>query len=143
MMHGLTNLITGLLVEKMKNPKKVKEGEVHLHGLLAVLGAVAFLLFAIPAILAFCKQEALFICLLACIMPCLGLSMIKRELLSFEETARLHRQEYWPLIPFVGSFGLAWLAYVIASIVVGRNIHKYSRKTVKKFFQEENVNRRK
>ena len=62
------------------------------------------------------------------------------ELLSFEETTRLHRQEYWPHIPVVGSFGLLWLAYVIASIVVGRNIHKYSRKTVKKFFGAEYVN---
>ncbi|MBR4308452.1 MAG: hypothetical protein IKT58_02535 [Oscillospiraceae bacterium] len=343
MKHGLTNLITDLLMKKAKESKKGEEGEVYLSPLIAVLGIVTFIPFAILAILAFCKKEALFICLAACILPSLGLSMIigyincriryneegfaarnflgirrrftydqitgirrnshetylyvgkhrymideiaiggndflsyardryrmatgkpvpnirpsekdlfrgniktpglfvgvymvvflmilgmtiffacstmlpsspenteeqtvsfvscelredrlclnsgdgklymisfvdevfdsasicrvcyegknltvysdklrdrdcweikaiyqgETEILSFEETTRLHRQEYWPLILLVGSFCLLWLAYVIASIVVGRNIHKYSRKTVKKFFGEEYVN---
>ena len=62
-----------------------------------------------------------------------------KTVLSFDEADRLRRQEYWPL-PLIGfAFCLLWAAYVIASIVVGRNPKKYSKRTVRRFFKDEYV----
>ncbi|MBO5270255.1 MAG: hypothetical protein J6B77_05685 [Clostridia bacterium] len=61
-----------------------------------------------------------------------------RDIFSFEESSALHTREYWPLIPFVSLFPLAWGAYIAFSIVVGRNPRKY-RKIIHWFFKPEYV----
>ena len=57
-------------------------------------------------------------------------------ILSFEDTNRLHQQEYWKLILFAGIINLAWGAFVAMSIVIGRNPRKFSKKVVKLFFKD-------
>ena len=57
-------------------------------------------------------------------------------LLSFDETNRLHRQEYWPLLAFPAVFAIVWGAFVAGSIAVGRNPRKYSKRVVKLFFKD-------
>ena len=60
--------------------------------------------------------------------------------LTFEETARLNTQEYWPLIIFVGLvITLPACLFIIFGIKVGRNPTKYSPKTVKFFFKPQYV----
>ena len=62
-----------------------------------------------------------------------------KTILSFDEADRLRRQEYWPLPLFGFVFCLLWAAYVIGSIVVGRNPKKYSKRTVRLFFKDDYV----
>ena len=60
--------------------------------------------------------------------------------LTFEETARMHTREYWPLIIFVGLvITLPACLFIIFGIKVGRNPTKYSPRTVKIFFKPEYV----
>lgn len=57
-------------------------------------------------------------------------------LLSFEETNRWHRQEYWPLLLFPAVFAVVWGGYIVGSVIVGRNPKKYGPKIVNFFFKE-------
>lgn len=57
-------------------------------------------------------------------------------LLSFDETNRWHREEYWTLIFFPVVFAIIWGAYVAGSIIVGRNPKKYSKEVIKLFFKD-------
>lgn len=58
------------------------------------------------------------------------------EILSFSDTDRLHRQEYWPLVLMGLLFCMIWGAYVAGSVIVGRNPQRYSKKTIKLFFKD-------
>ena len=58
------------------------------------------------------------------------------EILSFSDTNRLHRQEFWPLLLIGLLFCLIWGAYVVGSVIVGRNPKRYSKKTLKLFFKD-------
>jgi len=60
-------------------------------------------------------------------------------ILSFDETHRLHKQEYLPLLVFPVFFLLLWTGFVVTSVVVGRNPKKYSKKLVKKLFADRKV----
>ncbi len=60
-------------------------------------------------------------------------------LLSFEETNRLHRQEYWLLIVIAIVLCFICGAYFVASIMVGRNPQKFSKKLIKLFFKDEYI----
>lgn len=57
-------------------------------------------------------------------------------ILSFEETRRLHRQEYFPLIFFPIVFGIVWGIYIVGSIIVGRDPKRFGKKAVKLFFKD-------
>lgn len=57
-------------------------------------------------------------------------------LLSFEETNKLHRQEYTMLVVFVAGLCLVWGAFVVCSIIVGRNPRKFSKRFVRLFFKD-------
>ena len=57
-------------------------------------------------------------------------------LFSFEDNQRLRRNEYWPLIPFIGGFILLWCVYIFFSILVGRNPERYSKKVIRFFFKD-------
>ena len=57
-------------------------------------------------------------------------------LLSFEETNKLHRQEYTMLVVFVAGLCLVWGAIVVCSIIVGRNPRKFSKRFVRLFFKD-------
>ena len=57
-------------------------------------------------------------------------------LLSFDETNRWHQEEYWPLLFFPIIFAIVWVAYIVGSIIVGRNPKKFSKKVVKLFFKD-------
>lgn len=57
-------------------------------------------------------------------------------ILSFEDANRLHRQEYWPLV-LVAIFMCVFLTIsVVATIIVGRNPKKFSKKVIKLFFKD-------
>ncbi len=60
-------------------------------------------------------------------------------ILSFDETHRMYKQEYFPLLVFPVFFLLLWTGFVSASVVVGRNPKKYSKKLVRKLFADRNV----
>ena len=57
-------------------------------------------------------------------------------LLSFEETNKLHRQEYTMLVVFAAGLCLVWGAIVVCSIIVGRNPRKFSKRFVRLFFKD-------
>lgn len=61
-------------------------------------------------------------------------------LLSFEEENQLYRQENWQIVPLFLFVLLIWVAFVVASIVVGRNPQKFSKKFVKMFFKDGYIN---
>ena len=63
-----------------------------------------------------------------------------RYLLSFEEESQLYRQESWPIVALFLFVLLIWVAFIVASIVVGRNPQKFSRKVVKMFFKDGYIN---
>ena len=56
-------------------------------------------------------------------------------ILSFEETTRLHRQEYTRFIILAVVMCLAWGIFVVFSIIVGRNPKKFSKRVVRLFFK--------
>lgn len=60
-------------------------------------------------------------------------------LLSFTETKRLHIEEYKPLIAFGGGMCVAWVAYVVASVIVGRNIQKFPKWIARFFFNKKYI----
>ena len=60
-------------------------------------------------------------------------------LLSFAETKRLHIEEYKPLIAFGVGSCLFWVAYVIASVIVGRNIQKFPKWIARFFFNKKYI----
>ena len=57
-------------------------------------------------------------------------------LLSFDETNRWHQEEYRSLLFFPIIFAIVWVAYIVGSIIVGRNPKKFSKKVVKLFFKD-------
>jgi hypothetical protein len=59
--------------------------------------------------------------------------------LSFEETSRLHSQEYQLLVIFVAIFCALYGVWVAGSIIVGRNPKKYKKWFVRLFFKDEYV----
>lgn len=61
-------------------------------------------------------------------------------LLSFEEENKLYRQEVLPIIGLFLFMLLIWVAIIVASIVVGRNPQKFSKKVVKMFFKDGYIN---
>ncbi len=61
-------------------------------------------------------------------------------LLTFEESNRLHTQEYWPLIAFAAGLCLLWVAYIAGAVKVGRNPQRFSKRLVKLFFEEGEIN---
>ena len=62
-----------------------------------------------------------------------------KDILTFDETNRLHRQE-WCLVFIMGVVLSSFLfAYIVGSIIVGRNPTKYSPNVVKFFFKPEYV----
>lgn len=61
-------------------------------------------------------------------------------LLSFEEENQLHRQEGWPIVALFLFMLLILIAVIAASIVVGRNPQKFSKKVVKMFFKDGYIN---
>lgn len=65
-------------------------------------------------------------------------AMIREDtyLLSFDETNRWHREEYWPLIFFPVIYAALWGAFIAVSIIVGRNPQKFSKKVVNLFFRK-------
>lgn len=68
-----------------------------------------------------------------------SLYAIKNEdkyILSFDETNRLQREENFPLIIIAKVFVLAVLGLIIATIIVGRNPQKFSKKVVRMFFKD-------
>lgn len=56
--------------------------------------------------------------------------------LSFDETNRLYRQEYVLLVIIVAVMCLAWGAFVIFSIIVGRNPKRFSKRVIRWFFKD-------
>ena len=61
------------------------------------------------------------------------------DILTFEETSRLKRQENYPIF-ILGLIILSpLLAVILGTIIVGRNPIKYSPKTIKMFFKPEYV----
>ena len=61
-------------------------------------------------------------------------------LLSFEEESQLYIQESWPIVALFLFMFLIWVAFIVASIVVGRNPQKFSKKVVKMFFKDGYIN---
>lgn len=62
-------------------------------------------------------------------------------LLSFEETNKFHRQNYWPIMIFGLGLCLFLDAYVVGSVVVGRNPQKFSKRFVRFFFRDGYIKR--
>ena len=57
-------------------------------------------------------------------------------ILSFEETERLHIQEYKPLVFVPLVMAAVWGTFVVLSIMTGRNPKKFSKRFVKLFFKD-------
>lgn len=57
-------------------------------------------------------------------------------ILSFDETNRLHSQEYSLMIYIASAACIIWGVIVAGSIVVGRNPQKFSKKVVRLFFKD-------
>ena len=57
-------------------------------------------------------------------------------ILSFDETNRLHRQGYTLFVIIVAVMCLAWGAFVVFSIKIGRNPKKYSKRVIRLFFKD-------
>lgn len=62
-------------------------------------------------------------------------------LLSFEETNKLHRQEYTMLVVLVAGLCLIWGGVGVCAIIVGRNPQKFSKKFVRLFFKDRYIKR--
>lgn len=60
-------------------------------------------------------------------------------LLTFEQTNQWHRDEYGLLVVFAAGLCLLWGLFVAASIVVGRNPKKFSKRVIRAFFKNEYV----
>ena len=56
--------------------------------------------------------------------------------LSFDETNRLHRQEYTLLVIIAVIMCLAWGALVVFSIIIGRNPKRFSKRIIRMFFKD-------
>lgn len=56
--------------------------------------------------------------------------------LSFDETNRLHRQEYTLLVIIAVIMCLAWGAFVVFSIIIGRNPKRFSKRIIRMFFKD-------
>lgn len=56
--------------------------------------------------------------------------------LSFDETNRLHRQEYILLVILEVAICLAWGMFVMFSIIIGRNPKRFSKRVVRLFFKD-------
>ncbi len=56
--------------------------------------------------------------------------------LSFDETNRLHRQEYTLLVIIAAVMCLAWGALVAFSIIIGRNPKRFSKRVIRLFFKD-------
>ncbi len=65
-----------------------------------------------------------------------ALSAGDTALLTFADSQRLHQNEYWPLILFVGALTALWGVYVFFSLRVGRNPDRYSKKVIRLFFKD-------
>lgn len=63
-----------------------------------------------------------------------------RYIFSFEEENKLYRQEGLPIVALFLFMLLVWLAFIVASVVVGRNPQKFSKKVVKMFFKDGYIN---
>lgn len=63
------------------------------------------------------------------------------EIIGFEDTDRIYRQETWSFIflPIAGC--VAWAVFVILSIVVGRNPKKFRKKIKKSLFGNDYIGR--
>ena len=60
--------------------------------------------------------------------------------LSFDETNKLHRQEYTLLVIVAVVMCFAWGALVSFSIIIGRNPKKFSKRLIKLFFKDGYIN---
>ena len=56
--------------------------------------------------------------------------------LSFDETNRLHRQEYTLLVIIATVMCLAWGALFAFSIIIGRNPKRFSKRVIRLFFKD-------
>lgn len=65
-----------------------------------------------------------------------AMSAGETSLMTFEDSQRLHQNEYWPLIPFISLFAVLWAVYCALSIKVGRNPERYSKKVIRLFFKD-------
>ena len=65
-----------------------------------------------------------------------ALSVGDTDLFTFADSQRLHQNEYWPLIPFIGLFAVLWGVYCALSVKVGRNPDRYSRRVIRLFFKD-------
>lgn len=63
-----------------------------------------------------------------------------RYLLSFEEENKLYRQEGLPIVALFLFMLLVWAAFIVVSVIVGRNPQKFSKKVVKMFFKDGYIN---
>ena len=61
-------------------------------------------------------------------------------LFSFKEENKLYRQESWPIVALFLFMALVWGAFIVASVIVGRNPQKFSKKVVKLFFKDGYIN---
>ncbi len=61
-------------------------------------------------------------------------------LLSFEEENKLYRQEGLPIIGLFLFMLLIWVAFIVASVIVGRNPKKFSKRVVRLFFKDGYIN---
>lgn len=61
-------------------------------------------------------------------------------LLSFEEENKLYRQEGLPVVALFLFMLFVWVAFIVASVIVGRNPKKFSKKVVKMFFKDGYIN---
>lgn len=58
-----------------------------------------------------------------------------KDILSFDETNKIHRERNWPFILMAGGMCLLWFIFVFFSIMIGRNPKKFSKRTVGLFFK--------
>lgn len=61
-------------------------------------------------------------------------------LLSFEEENKLYRQENLSLVALALFMLLVWIVFIVASVIVGRNPKKFSKRVVRFFFKEGYIN---
>ena len=58
------------------------------------------------------------------------------DLLSFEETNRWYKEEYWPLVIVPVVLAILWGGCIAGTIIVGRNPKKFSKRVVRLFFKD-------
>lgn len=61
-------------------------------------------------------------------------------ILSFEETNKLHIQGSLPVIGLFLFMLLVWVAFIVTSVIVGRNPKKFSKRVVRLFFKDGYIN---